>query len=91
MDEDPPKPQDQGQDVVMVETRSDSAPHGGQEQGGQPDQEPLPNPEALDLGKQEGQQLEEPADIKTMQGDILPLRSLRGRSGSTSSKELVSV
>ncbi len=35
---DPPEPQDQGPDIPMLDAASDSIPHGGQDQVGQPDQ-----------------------------------------------------
>ncbi len=31
MDEDLPKPQDQGQDITIAEAAGDGAPHGGQD------------------------------------------------------------
>ncbi len=66
VDEDPPEPQDQGQDVTMPDATGDGAPHGGPDQDSHPDQELQPNPEALGPGNQEGQQPEEPADNYVM-------------------------
>ncbi len=72
-DRDLPKPQDQGQDIAMVDATSDSAPHGGQDQDSHPDKEPPPNPEALGPGDQEGQQQPpDPADMNRMQMDVAP-------------------
>ncbi len=45
-------------------------PHGGQEKDSQLDQELLPNPEALGLGQQEGQQPEVPINLNMMQGNV---------------------
>ncbi len=56
MDENQSDPQDQEHEIAMVDAAGDGAPHGGQEQDGQPDQELLPNLEAPRSGQQEGQQ-----------------------------------
>ncbi len=66
MDENLPKPQDQGQDVAKVDVAGDSAPHGGQEQDSQPDQEPMPKLEAPGPGQQEGWQPEDPTNVNQM-------------------------
>ncbi len=93
-DENLPTPQnqdqDEEQDVAMADSAGDGAPHGGQEQGSQPDQEPLPNPEALGLGQQEGQQPESPTYLNAMKGNVPP-NSLKDWSASASSKDWVSV
>ncbi len=82
---------DQGLDVPMLDATGDSAPNGGQDQGGQPDQGQQPNPEALVPGNQEGPQLEQPQDNYAMSEQPPPLGSLKDRNVNKSSKELVSV
>ncbi len=56
----------------MVDATGASAPHQGQEQDDQLDQELPPNPESLGPGQQEGQQLEVPADKNKMQRNVPP-------------------
>ncbi len=88
-DSDPPRNPDQDPDVAMADATSGSTPHGGKEQDGQPDQEPLPNLEALGPVLQEGQQPAEPANLNEMQGHVPPSLS-KDWSASASSRELVS-
>ncbi len=63
-------PQDQVQDIAMADAAGDSAPHGGQDQDGHPDQELPPKLEALGPGNQAGQQPEGPANMNEMQEDV---------------------
>ncbi len=63
-DEDLPEVQDQGQGVVLADTVGDGAPDGGKEQDSQSDQELLPNPKALSPSQLEGQQLEDPTNLR---------------------------
>ncbi len=57
-DEDPPEPQDQGQDFTMADATGDDALHRGQDEDSHPDQELPSNLEALGPGDQGGQQPE---------------------------------
>ncbi len=65
-----PKAKDQGHDVTMADASGDGASHGGQEQDDQPDQEPLPHPDALGPGQQEGQHPEATVNYNVMQGNV---------------------
>ncbi len=56
----------------MPDATGDSAPHGGQDQDGQLDPAPQPNPEALGPGNQEGRQPDQPQDNYAMVGAVPP-------------------
>ncbi len=62
-DDDPPQPEDQGQDVAMADAAGEDTPHGDQEQDDHLDQGSPPNLEAPGPGDQEGQQPQELTNI----------------------------
>ncbi len=70
-DEDPPEPQDQGQDVAMADTISDCAPHGGQDQDGHQDWGCCPTQKPQAKATMKGSS-RKPADINAMKGDVPP-------------------
>ncbi len=85
-----PETQNPELDIAMGGTAGDCTPHRGQDKDSQPDLVQPTNLEAPDPGQQEGQQQEEPANLKKMQGDVPPEIIKRLECNSISSKELVS-